>query len=122
MGENLIRIGVEGDLQEISAFGRSFKMRWIEGLFREERAASGKKRRDIIARKRGFLLTYETADQAPTDRFNELFEIDDELVFEVTHLTETKTYKVLMGTFEQSRILAVWGGLWGGIAIDFEEV
>jgi hypothetical protein len=119
---NLIRLGVAGDLQELSMFGRNYRTRWIDGLSRQDRASSGKLRRDVIAHKRGFLLTYNSIDQLPLDRLNELFEVDDELLLEVTHLTEVKTYTVLMGTFEQERILAVWGGLWGGVSIDFEEV
>jgi len=119
---NLIKIGIAGDTQELSAFGRVYVQRWEDGLTREDRAASGKLRKDVIARKRNFSISFDLADQDTVDRFNELFEIDDELILEVTHLTSTKTYTVLMSPFEQERLLAVWGGMWSGLSVEFREV
>lgn len=67
-------------------------------------------------------MGYDSADQVVIDRFNELFEINDELQIEVTHMTDVKTYTVLMSPFEQARVLAVWGGLWEGAAMELLEV
>ena len=118
---SLVRIGVSGDLQELSMFGRSYNERFIE-LSREERAASGKLRKDRIAIKKEFLLEYDTADQVVVDRLTELFEFGGELQLEVTHMETVKTYTVLMSPFEQSRLLAVWGGLWEGVSMELREV
>jgi len=118
---SLIRIGVVGDLQELSMFGRSYSERYIE-IAREERAASGKLRKDRIAIKKEFLLEYDTADQEVVDRLTELFELGDELELEVTHMETVKTYTVLMSPFEQARLLAVWGGLWEGVSMELREV
>jgi len=120
---NMIRIGKTPEtLQEISMFGRVYAERWLDGMFREDRAASKKLRRDCIAKKKGFLLGYDAADQVVVDRFDELFEYGLELILEVTHMETVKTYAVLMYPYEQERILAVWGGLWGGLAVEFQEV
>jgi len=119
---NLIELGPVGDVQEISMFGRNFNERWIDGLKRRDRAASGKLREDITSTKKAFLLSYEASDQEVKDRMDYLFELGGEFELRVTHLTETKTYTVLMSPFEAQRILSVWGGLWGGIAVEFEQV
>jgi len=118
---NLVQIGVAGDLQELSMFGRSYNERYIE-LSREERAASGKLRKDRIAIKKEFLLEYDTSDQVVVDRLTELFEYGSELQLEVTHMETVKTYTVLMSPFEQSRLLAVWDGLWEGVSMELREV
>lgn len=121
--ENLIRIGPAGDIQEISAFGRVFLEREEEGLTREERASSGKLRRDIISRKKNFLLSYETADQDVVDRARELYAENDELTIEITQTDlSIETYQVLLLPYSKQRLLAVWGGLWEGVALEFLEV
>jgi len=120
---NSIKLGPEGDVQELSAFGRKYGTRWEDGLTRDDRAASGKLRRDTIARKRNFTLSWETVDQIPVDRINNIFEtVDDELTLEVTHMLETKEYQVLLSPFGQERLLAVWDGLWEGFSLEFREV
>ena len=120
--ENLIRLGPTGDIQDLSAFGRNFIQRWEDGLTREERAADGTLRRDIISRKRAWTISYETIDQSAVDRFEELNQLSEELTLEVTEVSGIKTYTVLMGVFEKERLLAVLGGLWAGLSIEFREV
>jgi len=122
MSTNLIRLGTAEDLQELSMFGRSFRERWVDGLTRRDRAADGELREDVIAIKRAFLISYNTADQEVADRMDYLFENRAKFTLEITHLASVKTYTVLMSPFEKERILAVWGGLWGDIAVEFEEV
>jgi len=119
---NLIKLGPPGDVQELSMFGRKLNERWIDGLKRRARAASGKLREDNIATKKAFLLTYETSDQELKDRMDYLFQLGGEFTLEVTHLLETKSYTVLGSPFSADRLLAVYGGLWEGISVEFEEV
>jgi len=119
---NLIELGPVGDVQPISMFGRKLNERWIDGLKRRERAASTKLREDILGAKKAFLLSYDTADQEVKDRMDYLFELGGEFELRVTHLTETKTYTVLGSPFSADRVLAVWDGLWEGIAVEFEQV
>jgi hypothetical protein len=119
---NLIEIGTTGDVLELPAFGRTFTIRWEDGLYREERASDGTARRDVIARKRNFTLGYDICDQDLVDRMEELFQEDSELILRVTHLTTTTTYNVLMAPFERERLLAVAGGMWSGLTVELKEV
>ena len=120
---NLMRLAPFNDpLVEIPAEGREFNERNIDGLTREGRAASTKLRRDILGRKKAFTLSYELADQATVDLFDASFQENGELTLEVTHLTEVKTYIVLMQPFDKTRLLAVWGGMWSGLVVEFNEV
>jgi hypothetical protein len=114
-----------------TAFGRTFeKQRQI--ISREERAASGKLRRDLIATKQVFTLTYKTIDQKDLDGFENLFDNYSHTVLELeltyantqggTAATRTETYPVLMGDFGSARVLAGRGGLWENVKIVFTEV
>jgi len=120
---NLISLGVAGDVQDLSEFGRKYGERWVEGLTREDRAASGKLRRDNIAFKKAFTITYETIDQAVVDRLAVIFEdVNEELTLEVTQISTMKSYQVLLSPYSQDRLLAVWDGLWEAVTLEFQEV
>jgi hypothetical protein len=119
---NLIRVGLEGDLQELSMFGRVLTERWIDGLTRRDRAADTTLREDIIGRKKAFLLSYALSDQEVVDRMDELFETGGKIILEITHLASVKTYTTLISPFEKTRVLAVYGGIWGDVAVEFEQV
>ena len=114
---------------ELSPFGRTYSDS-VEFISREERAASGKLRRDIIAQKKTFTLQYDTIDQKDLEVFANLVRhhsavpLKLELVYTDTQLGErTETYEeVLMSPYSRDRILAVSGGLWGGVTITFTEV
>jgi len=113
------------------AFGRKFdKQRQI--ISREERAASGLLRRDLIAIKQVFTLTYETIDQEELDNFEDLFDHYSHAVLklELSYANtrggageiRKETYDVLMGDFGSGRVLAGRGGLWENVTIVFTEV
>jgi len=103
MAANTIKLGPAGDVQELPVYGRIYGDRWEDGLNREDRAASGKLRRDVIAHKQNFVLTYELMDEATATRLMYLQTVDDELTLEVTHLTTTTEYTVLMLAVERTR-------------------
>lgn len=120
---NLIRIAPVGEsLVELAQEGRKYSESWEDGLTREDRAASGKLRRDVIARKKNFSLSYELCDEATVQIFESAFQYNTEITLEVTHLTTTRTYTVLMLPFSRDRLLAVWGGMWEGVTAEFREV
>lgn len=120
---NLIRVApIDEALLEVAQEGRKYSESWADGLTREDRAASGKLRRDVIARKKVFTLSYELADEATVSLFETLFQYNSEITLEVTHLTDTRTYTVLMSPFSRERLLAVWGGMWEGVTVEFLEV
>ena len=120
---NTLNIGPVGDIQELSANGRLLIERREDGLTREERASDGTLRRDVIARKKAWTLSYELADQSTVDRIEELADLDEPLTMELTQLSTTKNYTVLFPqSFESERLLAVHGGLWAGLSIEIREV
>lgn len=118
---NLIKLGPAGDVLELSAFGRAYSEKW-RLKYRDGEAASGKLRRQITARKKDVTLVYESADQATVDRLDYLMGLDGPFTMQVTHITTTKTYTVLMQPFERERLLAIHGGLWSGLSVEFNEV
>lgn len=119
---NEIKIGPTGDVAAISAFGRKFSINQEDGLVREDRAADGTLRRDIIARKFRFTISYEVCDEAVVTRLAYLYSLDSELTLTVTHLTTTTSYTVLMSPFSRERLLATWGGMWAGVTVEFRQV
>jgi len=121
---NEISLGVDGDMQILPQYGRKLEEAYEDGLFREERASDGTLRRDVIARKKNYVLSYSPADQEVVDRLEYLFGLPGPLTLTINHLTNTNvtTKQVFMAPFSQERILAVWGGLWDGVAIELREV
>jgi len=119
---NEIQLGVTGNMAILSANGRTLTLGWEDGLVREERAASGKLRRDVITRKRWAKIDYSVADQATVDRLEYLDGLNTALTAKITHLTTTTTYEVLMSPISRERLLAVNGGLWAGLTLTLREV
>jgi hypothetical protein len=119
---NEIKIGPAGNVIAISAFGRKFSISQEDGLTREDRAADGTLRRDIIARKKVFTLAYDICDEEVVTRLETLYNLNSVLTITITHLTTTTSYTVLMGAFSRERLLAVWGGMWQGVTVEFREV
>jgi hypothetical protein len=119
---NEIQLGVTGNMAILSANGRTLTLGWEDGLVREERAASGKLRRDVITRKRWAKIDYSVADQATVDRLEYLDGLNTALTAKITHLTTTTTYTVLMSPISRERLLAVNGGLWAGLTLTLREV
>jgi hypothetical protein len=113
----------ENDAIVLPAMGRSYGAS-TNMIAREERAASGKLRRDIIASKQTFKLDYDAIDDAALAVYEDLYENYKyaELRLEITHGEKADTYVVLIKAFSKRRRLAVWGGLWEGVSVEFEEV
>jgi hypothetical protein len=132
IGEIKIRQKGVGEYTTLSPYGRTFTESMIE-LSREERTAGARLVRDVIATKRLFTLSYSLADWRNTVQLFRVYygwqtELDL-LVHYVDGLmgvpgVET-LYHVLMRPFDMTRVLAsreIYGGLWGDITIEFEEV
>jgi hypothetical protein len=119
---NSIKLGPTGDVQELSAFGRKYSRGYVDGLTRRDRAASGKAREDVIAYKTIHSISYESADEAVLTRLNYLYRLGVELTLQVTHISTTETFTVLMAPFKQDRLLAINGGMWEGVNVELQEV
>jgi hypothetical protein len=113
------------DVVELSPYGRVYSDD-VEFITREDRSASGKLRRDVIAQKKTFTLQYQTIDQKDLDTFARLirhhYMVPLYLELMYTGQEQPETYTVLMSPYSRERILAVMGGLWGNVSIVFTEV
>jgi hypothetical protein len=119
---NLIKLGVTGDIQTVSPGGRKFSVAYEDGLYREERAASGRLRRDVITEKKVFTLAYSLTDTVQVDRFDILFKLRSELALQVQEGANLVDYTVLMSPFSKDRLIAAHGGLWENVNIELREV
>jgi hypothetical protein len=119
---NLIKLGVTGDIQTVSPGGRKFSVSYEDGLYRAERAASGKYRVDVITEKKVFTLAYSLIDTVQVDRFDYLFKLRSDLILQVQQGAALVDYTVWMSPFSKDRLLAAHGGLWEGVTIELREV
>jgi len=101
--------------------GRTFTER-NELITREERAASGKLRRDVIAHKKIFTLSYELIETEAVNKFDKIlkYHSDEELTLEIEG--SEKTYKVLIMPYEKERFRILNGGLWANVTVEFVEI
>jgi hypothetical protein len=101
-----------------------------ELIAREDRAADGTLRRDVIASKKTFRLDYSLIDNRKLALLEWLYERNDEaLRIEIAYQSEfwpydveVKTYDVLIKAFSKKRKLAYRGGLWEDVTVEFVEV
>jgi len=114
-----------GENFDLTPWGRTYQ-ETSELLTREDRAASGKLRRDIIAEKKTFLLSYSTIDIGGLQKFEELLteHADEVLRLEVMRTEKDGTsliygYEVLIRPFSRKRLSR---GLWEDVTVEFVEV
>ncbi|MDR2593006.1 MAG: hypothetical protein LBC59_09455 [Chitinispirillales bacterium] len=114
-----------GLVYDLSPFGRAFSES-SELLTREDRAASGKLRRDIIAEKMTFSLVYDNIDTIALEQFESIFSShkDEVLTLEIVRrdsvgVDKVTRYSVLMRPFARKRGAK---GLWQGVTVEFVEV
>ena len=117
-----------GNFYLLTAYGRVYSER-DEFITREERAASGKLRRDIVAKKKIITLKYDLIDDVNLSVFDTLINsyADVELKLEVTYNNVVgnlivKSYDVLIQPYDRERVLCAGGGLWSGVTVEFVEV
>jgi hypothetical protein len=124
-----IYLGESGSEILLSPFGRSFSRGIIE-LNRETRTASGRLVRDVITTKNKFTISYSLIGGLDLQNIRELYEIQDELsliIYNSAGMGTTTTpvpdaYTVLLGPFDQERVILLSDGLWGNVQLSLEEV
>lgn len=130
-----IYLGLSGLQNLITPIGRTLTVSNTE-LARQERTASGKLVKDIIAVKKKITLDYELISSENLSFFLDLYDLNDELVITLydaiydgeTGTTTTispdtvMTLTVLMSPIDYTRVLVTNGGLWSGVKIVLEEV
>jgi len=110
---------------DLTPFGRSFTES-SELITREDRAASGKLRRDILAEKKTFSLSYDTIDVKGLEDFEELLtnHADEVLRLEVARTDKNgveavEGFEVLIRPFSRKRLTR---GLWSDVTVEFVEI
>jgi hypothetical protein len=100
-------------------------------IAREDRSADGTLRRDLTASKKTFTLAYDAIDNSELALWENLYNnyAGLELSLTVRYTGDftsngyrDMTYTVLIRAFSKQRLLAVRGGLWENVTIEFEEV
>jgi hypothetical protein len=123
---NRITVITDGGVRyDLTPFGRSYTEA-SELITREDRAASGKLRRDIIAEKKTFSLSYEAIDTKGLELYEGLFKDHANEVLTLETVRKDKNgadrtfrYSVLMRPFSRQRGAR---GLWQGVTVEFVEV
>lgn len=106
----------------LTAFGREFGIRELE-ISREERTASGKLVKDIVAVKKVFTLDYGLIDGPDLQIFVDFYELHSELLFRYyTDETTFEDYTVLPDPVDRRRFLHFGGDLWARVNIVLQEV
>lgn len=125
-----IYLGLSGSEQLISPFGRKFSI-VTEEIGREQRTASGRLVKDIVAIKNKITLTYDTIDGDALTQFLDLYDLAEELSLLVYFASSPTTddesayydqYTVLMAPIARERLLLLSDGLWTGVQIVLSEV
>lgn len=126
-----IYLGELGSEELLSPFGRKLTIA-DEEIGREQRTASGKLVKDIIATKKKFTLAYETIDGDALEQFLDIYDLNDELSLFIYHTDVPSTtsdesnyydaYTVLMRPLSRERLLLLENGLWTGVSVELNEV
>jgi hypothetical protein len=121
MALNDIYLGLSGSETLLPALGRTYA-ETAEEIARSTRTASGRMVKDIIGTKTTFKISYSMISDADLNVLQAIYDLDASLSLKVTKPTGVKSFTVLMEPFDQTRIKAVSGGLWGDVAFDLVEV
>jgi len=122
MSLNDIYLGPSGNETLLSAAGRKFSRSPIE-IAREDRTASGRAVKDIVALKWKFTLQYELIDNADLVTLQGLYDLKSALSLKVRKLNNTfDTFTVLLKPFASDRVTAIGTGLWGNVTVELEQV
>jgi hypothetical protein len=117
-----IYLGLLGSECLLGAHDRKFSIQQRE-IGREERTADGTLVIDIIAVKKIFILKYASIDQSELLFFQQLYDLRQKLSLLVYDSdTIYYGYSVVMRPFDQTRLLAVAGGVWEDVTITLEQV
>lgn len=122
MPANDIYLGpTAGPLVLMTPFGRKLNISDIQ-LSREDRTASGRLVRDVIATKKEIRLRYRMIDGDELTKYLDAYDTNDELLLRIYNSSGFDDYTVLMDPISRERLLVRDDGLWEGVEIVFREV
>jgi hypothetical protein len=131
-GAGDIYLGTLGAEVLITPFGRKLRISDNE-ISREERTASGRLVRDIVATKKKIVLAFSEIDASELDTLLNIYDLQDELSLLIYHTDPPGTtddesnyydaYTVLMKPLDRERLLlGATSGIWTGIDVELNEV
>ena len=121
---NKIWLGLPGNEQLLPAMGRKLSVEDFE-ITNENRTASGKLVRDVIAVKKRFKIDYSFVTNNILTQLRQLYElgIDNNLNLKIEQEDSSiDEYEVVFRPFSRSRYLIGNKWFWEGISIELEEV
>ena len=119
-----IWLGLPGDEQLLPEMGRRLSEEDFE-IRNEQRTASGRLIRDVIAVKKRFKLDYSFATNAILKQLKQIYQagINGNLVLKIEQEDGSiEQYEVVSRPFSRSRYLVGDKWFWEGISIELEEV
>ena len=119
-----IWLGLPGNEQLLSKMGRKLAVEDFE-ITKEQRAASGRLRREIIAVKKIFGLEYSFVTNDILTQLRQLYElgINNNLNLKIEQEDSSiDEYEVVFRPFSRSRYLIGNKWFWEGISVELEEV
>jgi len=120
MALNDIYLGLAGSEILLTPIDRKYSESKVP-IERAQRTASGRLVKDITAVKIKFNISYATLKDADLIQLSNIYSLETELNLKVTKPQGVVSYTVHMGPFDQSRIKAIHGGLWGDVSFDLEQ-
>jgi len=117
-----IYLGEEGDEEFLTPLGRTLKITERE-ISKQDDAASGMTRKDIVAIKTTFTIEYTEIDGTNLEMLLDLynsFTILSLLLY--TDEDEYDQYDVIMSSIDRTRITHLGGGYWSGVSIVLDRV
>ncbi len=117
-----IQLGPVGSETLMPAFGRTFSEA-LEEIGREERTASARLVKDVVAQKKIFTLAYSAIDGDELEIIKALFALKSELNFiHQVQASQQETFTVIMRPFAYDRLVLLAPGLWENASIELAEV
>lgn len=121
-GEIYIKTVEDLSFQLVSAFGRRLTISDTE-ISKSERTASGKYVKDVVTAPRKITLSYDAIDGSELGKFLSAYESFEEIILRVyTSDINYTDYTVLMEPISRERLVLLDDGLWGNVAIEFNEI
>jgi len=117
-----ILLGPLGEEVLLPGVGRQLSEHDLE-ISREDRVASGKLVRDIIATKKIFTLNYGIITGEDLESFEQFYSLHNNLnLIIVNRDSSIRSYTVCFRPFKRSRWILTGGWLWRNVSIVLEEV
>ena len=126
-----IYLGIVDSESLISPFGRKLLI-VDEEIGREDRTASGRLVKDIVAVKKKITLAYETIAGDDLEVFLNLYDLESELSILIYHTDVPAAtddeglyydqYTVFMRPISRDRLLLTSDGLWTGVNVELNQV